>query len=45
MAERRFRELHLETMTPEQRTVHDAIASGPRGSGLIGPLAGERRNP
>jgi 4-carboxymuconolactone decarboxylase len=38
MVEPRFRELTLETMTPEQRRVAEAIQSGPRGAGLRGPF-------
>ena len=45
MADRRFKELQPETMTPDQRRVHDAIASGPRGSGLIGPFNALLRSP
>jgi 4-carboxymuconolactone decarboxylase len=34
----------LETMTPAQRAVHDAVVSGPRGA-LIGPLRAALHNP
>src|SRR5579864_7053039 len=45
MAERRFKELTPETMTPEQKKVADAIQSGPRGSGLRGPFNALLRSP
>ena len=45
MAERRFKELTPETMTPEQRRVADAIQSGPRGAGLRGPFNALLRSP
>lgn len=35
---RRLADLHYDSMTPAQREVHDAIASGPR-KGVRGPLA------
>lgn len=45
MSEQRFKELTLETMTPEQRTVAEAIQSGPRGAGLRGPFNALLRSP
>jgi 4-carboxymuconolactone decarboxylase len=45
MAERRFKELTPETMTPEQKKVADAIQSGPRGAGLRGPFNALLRSP
>jgi 4-carboxymuconolactone decarboxylase len=33
-----------ETMTPEQRRVHDQIVSGPRGK-IVGPLRAALHNP
>jgi 4-carboxymuconolactone decarboxylase len=44
---RRFGPLPLESMTPEQRTVADAIASGPRGPApvLRGPFEALLRSP
>ena len=45
MAERRFKELTPETMTPEQKKVADAIQSGPRGAGLRGPFNALMRSP
>ena len=45
MAERRFKELSPETMTPEQKKVADAIQSGPRGAGLRGPFNALLRSP
>jgi 4-carboxymuconolactone decarboxylase len=40
----RFPLLALDEMTPDQRAVHDAIASGPRG-GLRGPFIALLHNP
>lgn len=40
----RFPALYPETMTPAQREVHDAIASGPRG-GVRGPFLALLHNP
>src|SRR5665213_2109610 len=45
MSERRFPELTPETMTDEQRTVAEAIQSGPRGAGLRGPFNALLRSP
>ena len=45
MAERRFKELTPETMTPEQKKAADAIQAGPRGSGLRGPFNALLRSP
>jgi len=45
MSERRFPELALDTLTDEQRTVVDAIQSGPRGAGLRGPFNALLRSP
>jgi 4-carboxymuconolactone decarboxylase len=45
MSETRFPELTQETMSEEQRTVADAIQSGPRGSGLRGPFNALLRSP
>ena len=45
MAERRFKELTPESMTPEQKKVADAIQSGPRGAGLRGPFNALLRSP
>jgi len=45
MSERRFPELTPETMTDEQRSVAEAIQSGPRGSGLRGPFNALLRSP
>ena len=45
MAERRFKELTPETMSPEQKKVADAIQSGPRGAGLRGPFNALLRSP
>jgi 4-carboxymuconolactone decarboxylase len=45
MAERRFKELTPETMTPQQKKVADAIQSGPRGAGLRGPFNALLRSP
>ena len=45
MAERRFKELTPETMTPEQRQAADAIQAGPRGAGLRGPFNALLRSP
>ncbi len=45
MSETRFPELTPDTMTDEQRTVADAIQSGPRGSGLRGPFNALLRSP
>ena len=45
MAERRFKELTPETMTPEQKKAADAIQAGPRGAGLRGPFNALLRSP
>jgi 4-carboxymuconolactone decarboxylase len=45
MSEQRFKTLTPETMTPEQRTVAEAIQSGPRGAGLRGPFNALLRSP
>ncbi|HET7884153.1 MAG TPA: carboxymuconolactone decarboxylase family protein [Acetobacteraceae bacterium] len=45
MAERRFKELSPDSMTPEQKKVADAIQSGPRGAGLRGPFNALLRSP
>ena len=45
MPEPRFPVLTPETMTDEQRTVAEAIQSGPRGSGLRGPFNALLRSP
>lgn len=45
MADRRFKELTPESMTPEQKKVADAIQSGPRGAGLRGPFNALLRSP
>src|SRR6516164_7178074 len=45
MAERRFKELTPETMTPEQKQAADAIQAGPRGAGLRGPFNALLRAP
>jgi 4-carboxymuconolactone decarboxylase len=45
MAEPRFPTLTPETMTAEQKTVADAIQSGPRGGGLRGPFNALLRSP
>ena len=42
---RRFEVLTPETMTPAQRTVAEAIQSGPRGAGLQGPFNALLRSP
>lgn len=43
-AGKRFPEMPLETMTPAQRTVADAILAGPRGR-LVGPFNAWLRSP
>ncbi len=45
MTEQRFKLLTPETMTPEQRTVAEAIQVGPRGAGLRGPFNALLRSP
>jgi 4-carboxymuconolactone decarboxylase len=45
MSETRFPPLTAEQMTDEQRTVVDAIQSGPRGAGLRGPFNALVRSP
>ena len=45
MSETRFPPLTAEQMTDEQRTVVDAIQSGPRGAGLRGPFNALLRSP
>jgi 4-carboxymuconolactone decarboxylase len=45
MSEIRFPPLTAEQMTDEQRTVVDAIQSGPRGAGLRGPFNALVRSP
>jgi 4-carboxymuconolactone decarboxylase len=45
MSESRFPTLIPDTMTEEQRTVAEAIQSGPRGSGLRGPFNALLRSP
>ena len=45
MAESRFTTLTPDTMTAEQKRVADAIQSGPRGSGLLGPFNALLRSP
>ena len=45
MSEQRFKTLTPETMTPEQRTVAEAIQAGPRGAGLRGPFNALLRSP
>src|SRR6201995_6180260 len=45
MSERRFPELTPETMTDEQRSIAEAIQSGPRGAGLRGPFNALLRSP
>ena len=45
MAQGRLKELTVETMTPEQRRVADAIQTGPRGAGLRGPFNALLRSP
>jgi len=45
MTEQRFQTLTPETMTPDQRTVAEAIQSGPRGAGLRGPFNALLRSP
>lgn len=45
MSETRFPVLTPETMTDEQRTVAEAIQSGPRGAGLRGPFNALLRSP
>src|ERR1700748_3723154 len=45
MAERRFKELTPETMSPGQKKGADAIQAGPRGTGLRGPFNALLRSP
>jgi 4-carboxymuconolactone decarboxylase len=45
MSETRFPPLTQDQMTDEQRTVVDAIQSGPRGAGLRGPFNALVRSP
>ena len=45
MPETRFPPLTPEAMTDEQRSVVDAIQSGPRGAGLRGPFNALLRSP
>src|SRR5471032_1539945 len=45
MPENRFPQLTPEQMTDEQRSVVDAIQSGPRGAGLRGPFNALLRSP
>ena len=45
MSEQRFKTLTPETMSPEQRTVAEAIQCGPRGAGLRGPFNALLRSP
>ena len=45
MAAQRFPQLSPADLTPEQKTVADAIQSGPRGGGLRGPFNALLRSP
>jgi 4-carboxymuconolactone decarboxylase len=45
MTEERFKPLSSEQMTPAQRQMVEAIASGPRGGGLRGPFKALMRSP